>query len=196
MTGVPDSVAVVDGVDLDAVAVAVRACPAVDDLFSEPGRDSITTYLPGRRISGLRVDALAVTVAVRGLWGVPAREIASQIRAAASPYAAGRRVDVVLADLTPAPGYEPEPEPEPHPEPAPLAVLDPEPPSIVEPVLDPEAETVLVRHTVTVESTVVTDALPEPQPDPTPWVTRNSADDGVPSSAPITPIAGATPPPS
>ena len=209
MTGVPESPAVVDGIDLDAVETAVRACPAVDDLYGEPGRAAIATYLPGRRVTGIRVDAAAVTVVVRGLWGVPAREVADQIRMATSPYVGGRRVDVVLADLTPAPGYEPvtepepvlEPEPMPDPEPVlePQPVPDPEPVLATEPLrdpepdpaLDPEAETVVVQRTVTVESTVVSDALAEPQ---IPWVTRSSAGDGAPSSAPTIPTTGETPP--
>ncbi len=94
--GQPD--AVVDGVDVDAVAAAVRACPGVLDLTAGwmGGR---ATYLPGRRIEGVAVDADAVVVQVRGRWEVTARELAGQIRAAVAPLAAGRRVDVVLADL-------------------------------------------------------------------------------------------------
>lgn len=90
--------AVVDGVDVDAVAAAVRGCPGVLDLTAGwvGGR---ATYLPGRRIEGVAVDADAVVVQVQGRWDVTARELAGQIRAAVTPLAAGRRVDVVLADL-------------------------------------------------------------------------------------------------
>lgn len=105
--------AVID-VPVDAVAAAVRACPAVDDLHVDPLRGGVTTYLPGRRIEGLRIGETAITVAVRGRWGVPVVEVAQQIRRAVSPLGHGRRIDVVLTDLTAAPGYElvpPRPEP-------------------------------------------------------------------------------------
>ncbi|MCW3844348.1 hypothetical protein ONA70_30090 [Micromonospora yasonensis] len=90
--------AVVDGVDVDAVAAAVRACPGVVGLTTgwAGGR---ATYLPGRRVDGVAVDADAVVVQVRGRWGVTARELAREVRAAVLPLAAGRRVDVVVADL-------------------------------------------------------------------------------------------------
>jgi hypothetical protein len=101
MTGpvaVPLSLAVVDGVDVDAVATAVRACPAVEDL--DGGRwGEVATYLPGRRVPGVRVAADAVLVQVRGRWGVPAVEVATRIRRILAALVAGRRVDVVLADL-------------------------------------------------------------------------------------------------
>lgn len=93
----PSAVAVIDGVDVDVVAAAVRACPAVDDLHPGPG--GIATYLPGRRIDGVRVDPHTLAVAIRARWGVPATEVAAQIRHALAVAAAGRRVDVTIADL-------------------------------------------------------------------------------------------------
>lgn len=91
--------AVVDGVDVDAVAGAVRACPGVDDLHGgQTGGPA--TYLPGRRVDGVRVEPHALEVQVRARWGVPAIDVAAQIRHALRPFAAGRRVDVVIADLT------------------------------------------------------------------------------------------------
>lgn len=90
--------AVVDGVDVDAVVAAVCACPDVVGLTAGwvGGR---STYLPGRQVDGVAVDADAVVVQVRSRWGVTAAELAGQVRAAAAPLAAGRRVDVVVADL-------------------------------------------------------------------------------------------------
>ncbi|MEU8264080.1 hypothetical protein AB0C02_26085 [Micromonospora sp. NPDC048999] len=90
--------AVVDGVDVDAVAAAARACPDVVGLTAGwmGGR---TAYLPGRRVEGVAVDADAVVVQVRSRWGVTAGELAGQVRAAVAPLAAGRRVDVAIADL-------------------------------------------------------------------------------------------------
>jgi hypothetical protein len=59
----------------------------------------VATYLPGRRVPGVRVAADAVLVQVRGRWGVPAVEVATRIRRILAALVAGRRVDVVLADL-------------------------------------------------------------------------------------------------
>jgi hypothetical protein len=90
--------AVVDGVNVDAVAAAVRACPGVEALHGgHPQR--IATYLPGRRIEGVRIERQAVVVQVRTRWGVPAVELAAQIRATVAPLAAGRRIDIVIADV-------------------------------------------------------------------------------------------------
>lgn len=93
--------AVVDGVDLDAVAEAVRSCAAVDDL--SPGLwGGVVTYLPGRQVPGVRVASDHVVISVRSRWGVPASALAGQVRAALTRLVGGRRVDLVVADLTEA----------------------------------------------------------------------------------------------
>jgi hypothetical protein len=90
--------AVVDGVDVDAVATAVRGCAGVDDLCSgEWG--GVVSYLPGRQVPGVRVTAGQVVVSVRGRWGVPAAELASQIRLAVASLVGLRRIDVIVADV-------------------------------------------------------------------------------------------------
>ena len=76
----PGAAAVVDGVDLDAVAAAARGCPAVDDLCPGPW-GGVVTYLPGRQVPGVRVAGDHVVISVRGRWGVPASEVARQVRA-------------------------------------------------------------------------------------------------------------------
>ena len=98
--GQPD--AMVDGVDVDAVAAAVRACPDVAGLTAG-GMGGRATYLPGRRVEGVAVDGDAVVVQVRSRWGVPAGELADRVRAVVAPLVAGRRVDVVVADLADPP---------------------------------------------------------------------------------------------
>lgn len=91
--------AIVDGVDLDAVVDAVRGCAAVDDVDSGPA-GSAATYLPGREIGGLRLDADRILVQVRAVWGVPVRELTHQVRSAVAPLVGGRRrVDVSLSDV-------------------------------------------------------------------------------------------------
>ncbi|WP_375490174.1 Asp23/Gls24 family envelope stress response protein [uncultured Jatrophihabitans sp.] len=95
----------VDGVDVEAVAAAVRGCHAVADL-AEGALGSVVSYLPGRRVVGVRVDRDHVDVQVQAQWGVPVPELAAQVRAAAGPLAAGRRIDIVVADVADPPGWE------------------------------------------------------------------------------------------
>ena len=90
--------AVIDGVDLDAVAAAARGCPAVDDLCSGSW-GGVVSYLPGREVAGVRVTHDHVVISVRGRWGVPVIELAGQVRAAVTGLVGPRRVDVVVADL-------------------------------------------------------------------------------------------------
>jgi hypothetical protein len=97
----PVSSALVDGVDLDAVTAAVRGCAAVDDLSS--GRwGEVASYLPGRRVAGVRVASDHVVISVRGRWGVPVTELACQVRGALAALVGPRRVDIVIADLSEA----------------------------------------------------------------------------------------------
>lgn len=91
--------ALVDGIDVDAVAAAVRSCPAVDDLDSGP-LGGATTYLPGRRVPGLRIGPDRIEVHVRGVWNQPVSLVAAQIRQALAGLADGRVIDVVLTDIT------------------------------------------------------------------------------------------------
>lgn len=90
--------ALVDGVDVDAVAAAVRGCPAVDDL--DGGRiGEVATYLPGRRVSGIRISDDRIEVHVRGVWDQPVGLIADQIRGVLAALSGGRIIDVVLTDI-------------------------------------------------------------------------------------------------
>jgi len=93
--------AVVGGVDLDAVAAAARGCAAVDDLCPGPW-GGVVSYLPGRQVAGVRVASGHVVISVRGRWGVPAGELAGQVRAAVTRLVTPRRVDIVVADLADA----------------------------------------------------------------------------------------------
>jgi hypothetical protein len=137
--------AVVDGVDLDAVAAAARSCTAVDDLC--PGAwGGVVSYLPGREVAGVRVTHDHVVISVRGRWGVPVSELAGQVRAAVTGLAGPRRVDVVVADLA-----------------------------------EPDAQAPAGEHGEEVTS----------------WMASSPGEvSGASSSAPITPTAAATRPPS
>jgi hypothetical protein len=101
--------AIVDGIDVDAVASAVRACRGLSDLVDGPFGDA-TSYLPGRRVAGIAIKTDAVRVSVRAKWGVPASELLDQIAAALLPYVAGRRIELVVADIDDPPSSaSPEP---------------------------------------------------------------------------------------
>jgi hypothetical protein len=94
---------VVDGVDVDAVAAATRRCPAVDDLCSGAW-GGVVSYLPGRQVAGVRVADGRVVVSVRSRWGIPAADLARQVRSALAALTGARPVDVIVADIIdPAP---------------------------------------------------------------------------------------------
>lgn len=95
--------AIVDGVDVDAVAAAVRGCAGVEDLCSGPW-GGVVCYLPRRQVPGIRVASDHVAVSVRSRWDVRAAELARQVRGALAPLTGARRIDVVIADVAdPAP---------------------------------------------------------------------------------------------
>ena len=64
MTG-SGSVPAQDTVDVDAIAAATLACPAVAGLH-EGGSRAVATYLPGRRVVGVRAEDRRVTSLVVG----------------------------------------------------------------------------------------------------------------------------------
>jgi len=90
--------AVVDGVDVGAVATAVQACPGVSALAGEQFGGAVS-YLPGRKVEGVAVRDGRVEVQVRARWGVRAADLASLITVALAPLAGHRPVDVVIADI-------------------------------------------------------------------------------------------------
>jgi hypothetical protein len=91
--------AIIDGVDVDAVAAAARRCAAVDDLC--PGAwGEVVSYFPGRQVAGVRVASGHVAVSVRSQWDVPAAELARQLRASLAPVTGARTIDIIVADIT------------------------------------------------------------------------------------------------
>lgn len=102
LSGTPGP-AVIDGIDVDAVAAAVRACAGVAEL--DGGRfGEVASYLPGRQVPGVVVSDGRVRVQVRSRWGIPAPELAALITSVLAPLTRGRPVDVVVADIDDPPG--------------------------------------------------------------------------------------------
>lgn len=90
-----------DAYDVDIIAGATVACPAVMGMHGG-GPRVIATYLPGRRVEGVRVEDDHVLVSVVLRYGVPVRSLEAQVRAALAPHVGGRSIDVHVADIQPA----------------------------------------------------------------------------------------------
>ena len=84
--------------DPDAIAAAVTACSTVAGLSGGVAGE-VATYLPGRRVTGLRIDDATVTVHVVGRFGPTMTEISNEVTRAVTPLAGGRQVGVVIEDL-------------------------------------------------------------------------------------------------
>jgi hypothetical protein len=95
--GVGES-AVVDGVDVDAVAATVRDCAGVSGLDGGAYHE-VATYLPGRTVDGVTVAGGRVQVQIRARWGVKAPLLAALIKITLAPLAGSRPVDVTIADI-------------------------------------------------------------------------------------------------
>ena len=95
MTRAPQTV---EGVNVDALAGLVGACPSVARLGS-PRSGGTTTYLPGRRVAGLRIGPDRIDVEVVARWGFSVADVAADIRRAVAMVAPDRRVDVMVADV-------------------------------------------------------------------------------------------------
>jgi hypothetical protein len=102
--------AVIDGIDVDAVAAAVQACAGVADLdggqFGE-----VASYLPARKVTGVVVSGGRVRVQIRSRWGIPAPDLAALVTTALAPLTRGKPVDVMVADIDDPPGTLPSREP-------------------------------------------------------------------------------------
>jgi hypothetical protein len=85
----------------DAIATAVLDCPAVAGLHPGGLVRRTVTYLPGRRIEGVHVTDDRIAVSVTGVQGIPVTVLADQVRTTLASLAAGRPVDVHIADLQP-----------------------------------------------------------------------------------------------
>jgi len=85
-------------VDPDAIrGAALRSSRVV--ALSGGTYGEAATYGPGSRTVGVQVRDDSIVVHVVARWGSDASELARDVRRLVVPKAAGRRVDVVLADV-------------------------------------------------------------------------------------------------
>jgi hypothetical protein len=83
-------------IDADRIATAVQASRHIAGLDS--GRyGEIATYLPGRRVSGVRIRPDSVTIGVIGRYPATATEIDASVRATVGPL--DRPLHVHIGDL-------------------------------------------------------------------------------------------------
>lgn len=86
--------------DADKVAAAVTAVPGVHDMHS--GRlGEVATYLPGRRVPGVRLTPESTDVHVVLDWGAPVEGTAAAVRQAVRSLdlSLPAAVDVVIEDV-------------------------------------------------------------------------------------------------
>lgn len=87
-----------DEPDADRIAAAAAGQPGVARLHG--GRfGEVATYLPGRSVAGIQVGEQRVAVHVVARYGSSVPDVATGVRAAAAPYAAGFPIDVVIEDI-------------------------------------------------------------------------------------------------
>lgn len=85
----------------DLITAAVLGCPSVMGLHG--GRfGEVATYLPGRRVPGVRLAATEVAVHLVGLYPATVAEIDAQVRAAVAPHLAGLPLAITIEDYAPA----------------------------------------------------------------------------------------------
>jgi uncharacterized alkaline shock family protein YloU len=85
-------------IDVDAGADAVDACPAVVRRSSGRGVE-VATYLPGRRVEGIRADEGRIEVYVDVRYGSHLPSVADEIRSAVATRVGTEAVDVVITDV-------------------------------------------------------------------------------------------------
>lgn len=83
----------------DVIRATVLAVPGVADMHSGTFGE-VGTYLPGRRVDGVRIRADVTEVHVALTWGSPVLAVADDIRAAVEPLV-GTPVDVSIQDVVP-----------------------------------------------------------------------------------------------
>jgi hypothetical protein len=95
-----DRSALVEGVDVDAIVVALSKVPGVRGVgTAQPG--AAATYLPGRRVQGVRVEDDRITVEVCVAWDTSAAKLEASAHKALKRLTADRAVHLVITDIEP-----------------------------------------------------------------------------------------------
>lgn len=84
--------------DAEVIAQRTAGCRSVARISPGPFGE-VATYLPGRRVPGVRLGEGRVEVHVVACWGVRVPDLVAEIRAAVAPIAGGLPVDVYVDDV-------------------------------------------------------------------------------------------------
>ena len=87
-----------EAIDVDAVAERAGKCRSVARL-SGGQFGEVATYLPGRRVRGVRLAESHVEIHVVACWGASVPDVAAEVRAAVGPIAGGLPIDVHVDDV-------------------------------------------------------------------------------------------------
>jgi hypothetical protein len=87
-----------DAVDADEVAERAAGCRSVARLSAGPFGE-VATYLPGRRVRGVRLAGGQLEILVVAGGGVRVPELAAEGRDAVGPIAGGLPIDVHVDDV-------------------------------------------------------------------------------------------------
>jgi hypothetical protein len=87
-----------EAIDAEALAERVAGCRSVARLSAGPVGE-VATYLPGRRVPGVRLAGGRIEVHVVARWGVRMPDLAADVRAAVGLIAAGSPIDVHVDDV-------------------------------------------------------------------------------------------------
>lgn len=85
-------------IDAEAVAERAAGCRSVARLSPGPVGE-VATYLPGRRVEGVRLAGGQIEVHVVARWGVRVPDLAAEVRAGVGSIAAGFPIDVHVDDV-------------------------------------------------------------------------------------------------
>ena len=85
-------------VDAEAVSAAALACSSVAGMSGGPA-GLTATYLPGRRVVGVKTSGSEVEVRVAARWGANLPLLGEEVRAAVTPFSQGKPVSVYIDDI-------------------------------------------------------------------------------------------------
>jgi uncharacterized alkaline shock family protein YloU len=83
--------------DAEAVQAAVRSVSSVVDLVG--GMAGVATFLPGRRVDGVRLTPGEVEIHIAAGYDVPLPAVAQQVRERVLPLVGRRAVSVYIDDV-------------------------------------------------------------------------------------------------